>query len=50
VDEGFAQQVYAFSGADTAQDPAVLSDEYFVAARKLAFQRAHWPVIGLRIS
>jgi hypothetical protein len=42
INEGFEsrQQVYSFNGAGTRENPAALSDEYSVAARKLAFQRA----------
>jgi hypothetical protein len=51
VNEGFAlrQRVHAFSGAGAAQDdPAVLSDEYSVQARKIALQRATFA--GYRLS
>lgn len=42
VNESFEarQTVYGFTGAGTKDDPAVFSDEYSVAARRLAFQRA----------
>ena len=42
VDEGVAlrQQVYSFTGAGTTQNPAVLSDQYSVEARRISFQRA----------
>jgi hypothetical protein len=50
VNEGFTLrlQVYAFSGAGTAQDSAVFSDEYSVQARKIALQRA--ALAGYRLS
>jgi hypothetical protein len=42
VNESFEarRQVYGFSGAGTPEDPAVLSDDYSVAGRKVAFERA----------
>jgi hypothetical protein len=42
VNEGFElrKQVYSFSGTGTAQDPAVLSDQYSVEARRTALERA----------
>jgi hypothetical protein len=34
------KQVYNFQGGGTADDPAVLSDQYLVQARRIALQRA----------
>jgi hypothetical protein len=36
---GLVRQVYSFSGAGTAGNPAVLSDQYSVEARRIAFRR-----------